>query len=249
YHLFFILEYCSGGDLISLIIEKPFLKEQVLYYSAVALSCLDFLHNESIIYRDLKLDNICLKHDGTPRLVDFGLSKVDIKLGAYTNTFCGTYVFLPPEMFLGPEYNHTLDYWQLGSLIYTMKYRSNPFIADTDELLAKEICNSYLKFPNDDDPLLNDIILCLMKKNPEERLGSIINKGALGVKKHAYFSTINWMKLGSKDCHIPYIPTMKDEYGLNNFPSCSKHKASSSSNIDSVQQNIIAANEYLFENF
>ena len=153
------MEYCHGGDLISHLLTNNFTHAQIRYYAAVALLCLEYLHNMKVMYRDLKLDNICLKKDGTPRLIDFGLSKADIPLGTYTSTFCGTFVFMPPEMFTGPEYTHTVDYWQLGAMIYMMQFRRNPFIANNDEQLASDICNKELKIINKEDPDLNEIVL------------------------------------------------------------------------------------------
>lgn len=59
------------------------------------------MHNRSIIYRDLKLENVLLDEDGYIKISDFGLSKPVIGDEMTTSTFCGTLDYLAPEIVKG----------------------------------------------------------------------------------------------------------------------------------------------------
>lgn len=76
-HLYFCIDYVSGGELFRLLRKhKKFKLEEARFYAAEVLLGLDYLHNQlKTIYRDLKPENILLDHSGHVKLTDFGLSK------------------------------------------------------------------------------------------------------------------------------------------------------------------------------
>ena len=70
------MEFVNGGDLrFHLEKQKKFKEEVVKFYAAEVIIALDYLHQQNIIYRDLKPDNILLDKDGHIKLTDFGLAK------------------------------------------------------------------------------------------------------------------------------------------------------------------------------
>ena len=75
---------------------------------------------QSLLFRDLKLDNLLLDSDGYLKIADFGLCKEGMGFGDRTSTFCGTPEFLAPEVLTEPSYTRAVDWWGLGVLIFEM---------------------------------------------------------------------------------------------------------------------------------
>ncbi|KAG8224074.1 hypothetical protein J437_LFUL001151 [Ladona fulva] len=92
--LFIVTSYIPGGELLKLWYTYGSFPENVvrIFIAEIALA-LDFLHNAGVIYRDLKLENILLDHEGHIQIIDFGLAKW-LKYGSRTNTICGTLQYM-----------------------------------------------------------------------------------------------------------------------------------------------------------
>ncbi|TIB00251.1 hypothetical protein E3P94_01827 [Wallemia ichthyophaga] len=78
-HLFLVMEYLNGGDCASLIKQLGGLSEDwAKRYVAEAVVCLEHLHEQGIVHRDMKPDNLLIDQKGHLRLTDFGLSKIGL---------------------------------------------------------------------------------------------------------------------------------------------------------------------------
>ena len=137
--LFFILDYCPGGELFFYISRMGKFKEKTArFYAANIVLALECLHKNGILYRDMKPENVLIDKDGYAKLTDFGLSKDDM-LGKRTSSICGTSEYLAPEVFFKKGYGFECDWWSLGCIVYEMLVGLPPFYCKTKRDLLKAI--------------------------------------------------------------------------------------------------------------
>ncbi|KAI4119678.1 MAG: hypothetical protein LQ345_000476 [Seirophora villosa] len=135
YSISIFLEYISGGSVGSCL-RKHGKFEQSLVSSLTrqVLSGLAYLHQEGVLHRDLKADNILLDVDGTCKISDFGISKKtdDIYGNDATNSMQGSVFWMAPEVVRshGQGYSAKVDIWSLGCVVLEMFAGRRPWSKD-----------------------------------------------------------------------------------------------------------------------
>lgn len=100
-HLYIIMEFVPHGDLSAWICSKSAMPEYLgVKVASQIIGALDYLHSLGITHRDLKPDNILVAGD-VFKLSDFGLSKMITNEETFLKTFCGTLLYLAPEVYPG----------------------------------------------------------------------------------------------------------------------------------------------------
>ncbi|KAK0721726.1 hypothetical protein B0T26DRAFT_191578 [Lasiosphaeria miniovina] len=216
--VYFVMEYISGGDLMLHIQRGQFGTKRAQFYAAEVCLALKYFHENGVIYRDLKLDNILLTLDGHIKVADYGLCKEDMWYGSTTSTFCGTPEFMAPEILLDKKYGRAVDWWAFGVLIYQMLLQQSPFRGeDEDEIYDAILADEPLypiHMPRDSVSILQK----LLTREPDQRLGSGPTD-AQEVMSQPFFRNISWDDIYHKRVQPPFLPQIKSATDTSNFDS------------------------------
>ncbi|XP_067941075.1 serine/threonine-protein kinase N2-like [Watersipora subatra] len=215
-HVCFVMEYACGGDLMLHIHNDVFSESRSVFYAGCVVLGLQFLHKNSIVYRDLKLDNLLLDSDGFLKIADFGLCKEGMGHNQRTSTFCGTPEFLAPEVLTETSYTRAVDWWGLGVLIFEMLVGESPFPGDDEEEVFDSIVNEEVRYPRFLSTESIAIMRRLLRKNPEKRLGSH-ERDAEDIKRQAFFRDLSWEDLLQRNIRPPFVPTVRSSMDVSNF--------------------------------
>ncbi|XP_052760057.1 mitogen-activated protein kinase kinase kinase 3-like [Mya arenaria] len=131
--LILVMEYMPGGSLYTMVKDYGALTEAVTgRYTRQILEGLEYLHDNSILHRDIKGANILRDNSGKIKLADFGSSKrlktiVECSGIEKTNSFVGTAHWMAPEVIKGENYDRKADIWSVGCTVVEMLTKSPPW--------------------------------------------------------------------------------------------------------------------------
>ncbi|XP_070800071.1 ribosomal protein S6 kinase alpha-3 isoform X1 [Pituophis catenifer annectens] len=204
--LYLILDFLRGGDLFTrLSKEVMFTEDDVKFYLAELALALDHLHSLGIIYRDLKPENILLDEEGHIKLTDFGLSKESIDHEKKAYSFCGTVEYMAPEVVNRRGHTQSADWWSFGVLMFEMLTGTLPFQGKDRKETMTMILKAKLGMPQFLSPEAQSLLRMLFKRNPANRLGAGPD-GVEEIKRHPFFTTIDWNKLYRREINPPFKP-------------------------------------------
>lgn len=216
--VFIGLEYVPGGELFGRLKEEGRISEsRARLYAAEILLGISHLHSHGFIYRDMKPENILVGADGHLKITDFGFAKGNItNEKKTTRTFCGTPEYLAPEVLKQLPYTRSVDWWSFGVILYEMLAGLPPFYDTNPKKMYMGILFDPLRFPKFFSRRAIDICMKLLDRDPKRRLGAGPGD-AEEIKKHPFFSEINWEDVLEKKIKPEWIPPIKDETDTSNF--------------------------------
>lgn len=215
--LCFVMEYVNGGELFfHLSRERVFSEDRTRFYGTEITLAIEYLHQNGIVYRDLKLENLLLDNEGHIKLTDFGLCKEEITYGATTKTFCGTPEYLAPEVLEDNDYGRAVDWWGVGVVLYEMMCGRLPFYSRDHEVLFELILMEEVKFPGRISEIAKSLLQGLLIKIPDRRLGGG-REDAEEVKRHPFFASVNWQDVFERKITPPFKPNIRSETDVSYF--------------------------------
>jgi len=214
--LYMIMDYYSGGSLFYHTERNGiFAEDHVAFFAAEITLALDHLHQHGVIYRDLKLENVLLDGLGHVALTDFGLSKDMCNGESVTRTFCGTPLYVAPELISKQPYGFSIDWWALGIVIFELISGRVPFASRDrrkmfDKILNSEVVfrtkNSHRVFSDDAEALIGQLLI----KDPHFRIGCCVyGDGGKDVQDHTFFAKhgyTDFERIYRKEIIPPFTP-------------------------------------------
>ncbi len=175
---FLVMEYVDGVTLREKAQEGRLKIKEIVGIAIQAAEGLQKAHEQQIIHRDIKSDNIMLTKDGLVKVMDFGLAKLK---GAAkvtkTGSTVGTAAYMSPEQIQGEEIDYRTDIFSFGVVLYEILAGQLPFRGEHEAALMYEIVNvqppSLLDLQKNVDSELNRIVTKCLEKDRDERYQSM----------------------------------------------------------------------------
>lgn len=153
-----------------------------------------YLHENNIVHRDIKDENVVLDNQLNARLIDFGSAHY-IKKGKLFDTFCGTLEYCAPEVLLGNPYaGKELDMFALGVTLFTLVFGERPFF-DVEETIAGVLCP-----PFEVNELCSSALLWILDCDPKKRATAqeMMTTAWVTKTQRLSFSSVSTGKLSSR---------------------------------------------------
>jgi serine/threonine protein kinase len=169
-HHYMVFEFIDGGQLLDYIISHGRLRERAARKFARQIgSALNYCHKNSIVHRDLKIENILISKSGNIKIIDFGLSNL-YSPSSHLSTFCGSLYFAAPELlnaklYTGPE----VDIWSFGIVLYVLVCGKVPFDDQSMPALHAKIKRGLVEYPAWLSNECKSLLARMLVTNPADR--------------------------------------------------------------------------------
>jgi serine/threonine-protein kinase len=174
---YLVMEFLDGKTLSDVLAKrKPLSEGEAVSFASRICDALDYLHANGIAHRDLKPQNIMVCRDGSLRLFDFGIARVEtarrLTFVGLTPTM-GTPDYISPEQVKGKRGDSRSDIYSLGAMLYEMVTGSTPFEGESPYVIMNARVTGDPPAPRKLNPELNpaleEVILHALERDPRQR--------------------------------------------------------------------------------
>ncbi|MEN8256830.1 MAG: serine/threonine-protein kinase [Thermodesulfobacteriota bacterium] len=180
---FIAMEYVEGKSLKEVLKDKQsFTLAEVADIIRQLVTGLHYAHRSGIVHRDIKPDNLIFAQDGTLKIMDFGIARLESSSLTMAGSVMGTPSYMAPELFSGEEVDQRSDLFSAGIILYQLLTGRKPFAGSSMTTIMHQVVNIMPPKPSQLDnrlpaPLDNLIQTCLAK-NPDIRFQNGADFGA-----------------------------------------------------------------------
>lgn len=165
-----VTEFVKKG-LHELLDEEGYFSEQKAQNIVCDLvSALYYLHSHRVLHRDLKPQNVLIGDSGVAKLCDFGFARSMSRGTHVLTSIKGTPLYMAPELIEESPYDHNVDLWSLGCIVYEMLVGTPPFTTNSILHLVRLIRHESVKWPDFLSTTCQDFLKGLLQKDPSMRL-------------------------------------------------------------------------------
>lgn len=170
-----VMDYADGGDMYKKIefqknISKLMPENQLLDWFVQMALAIKHIHDNKILHRDLKTQNIFMTSNQEIKIGDFGIARVLQHTYDCAKTAIGTPYYLSPEICQEMPYNQKSDVWSLGCILYEMVTLRHAFDSNSMKgLVLKILRGTYPEIPSHYSQDLKDLISEMLIKDPARR--------------------------------------------------------------------------------
>jgi serine/threonine protein phosphatase PrpC len=174
---YLVMEFLEGKTLAQVMADRKRLSEgEAIAYGSQICDALEYLHTKGIAHRDMKPQNIMVCTDGSLRLFDFGIARVET---ARRLTFVGltpalgTPDYISPEQVRGRRGDHRSDIYSMGAILYEMVTGATPFQGESPYVVMNARVTGDPEAPSrtnrELNPALEEVILHALERDPKKR--------------------------------------------------------------------------------
>ncbi len=173
---YIVMEFLAGSELSKVLERGTRLPlSEVVRLMTQLLGALAYAHQRKVVHRDIKPGNIFVLDDGSLKVVDFGLARVEASNLTDTGAILGTPAYMSPEQFLALPVDERSDIFSAGVILYELLTGDKPFTGSFTTVMQKVLHQVQIE-PSRLNPLLSNgwdaVINRAMAKKPEARFHS-----------------------------------------------------------------------------
>ena len=209
-NLYLLMDLLTGGDLrYHYNSNHIFSETEIRFFISCLILSLEYIHENNIIHRDVKPENLVCDEKGYVRLTDFGIAKV--KKDENNSETSGTPGYMAPEVLLGQNHSFPVDFYAIGIIGYEFLMGKRPYVGKNRKEIKQLVLSKEAYIDNNIDNKEKiwsneciDFINRCLKRKVNNRLG--YHFGIKELKTHPWFAKYDWLNLYNKKMIAPYIP-------------------------------------------